>query len=64
MKKDREDVVKAIRLAWDSLDSHLDSSQDMSGLSECCQKSIGKPSFHKKCCEEYAFVIKVLASFL
>ena len=56
----KKDIIKSIRLAWDSLDSHLDSTQDK----RLKGKIIGNRKFHKKCCQEYAFIIKTLADEL
>lgn len=53
-------IIKAIRIVWDSLESHLDSSADKrlkGGI-------IGTRNFHKKCVQEYAEVIKILSELL
>lgn len=53
-------IIKAIRIVWESLDTHLDSSADKrlkGGI-------IGSPKFHKKCVREYAEVIKILSDLL
>lgn len=58
-----EEIIKAIQLAWSSLDSHL----------EYCVKPIkdkkfkkihGSAAFHKKCVQEYSIIIKALANLL
>jgi hypothetical protein len=45
-------VERAIRLVWDSMDSHLAYTY---------KKHHDKSSFHKKCVREYAELIKILA---
>ena len=60
----RTKIVLAIRLAYDSLESHLDSSVKQLEKNACCQKAVGDPSFHRKCVREYAEIIHTLASHL
>ena len=60
----RKDIVKAIRLTWLSLESHLDSCAGDEYENECCNKAVGRPPFHVKTTKEYAFVIKVLTDCL
>jgi hypothetical protein len=48
-------VAEGIRLAWSSLDSHLDWTHGKA-------TSKGEtPKFHQKCVQEYAQLIKLLA---
>ena len=56
-----QDVIKAIRLVYESLDSHLIEEEEKK---KCCREAVGSKSFHKKCVKEYAFIIKVLADKL
>lgn len=60
----RKDIVKAIRLTWLSLESHLDNCVQDEYESECCNKAVGRPPFHVKTTKEYAFIIKVLTESL
>lgn len=60
MKPSKADVVKAIRLTWLSLDSHLDYSIDAKQQCESC----GNERFHAKTAREYAHIISVLSGFL
>ena len=56
----KKDIIKSIRIAWDSLDSHLADTQNKrlkGGI-------IGNRSFHKRCCEDYAFIISTLTKLL
>ena len=53
-------IIKAIRIVWDSLDTHLDATADKrlkGGI-------IGNRNFHKKCVREYSEVIKILSELL
>jgi hypothetical protein len=52
----RKDIVKAIRLVWDSLESHIDATIKSPDNKE----HVGGRRFHKKCVEEYHFIIGVL----
>lgn len=54
--KNKKHIIKAIRLTWDSLDSHLESAADK----RLTGKVVGDRRFHKKCVDEYIFIIKVL----
>lgn len=60
--KDRERIIKAIRLTWDSLDSHLDWSTEEKVENPC--KYCGGRKFHARCTRDYAFVIQVLTEQL
>lgn len=56
-KQNRKELAKSIRLAWSSLDSHLDF------LDVPYKK--GEPKrFHRSCVKEYAEIIKTLADQL
>jgi hypothetical protein len=61
MKKNRAEIVEAIRLAWDSLLSHLEYAADTSGAK--CDKC-GDAKFDRRCVREYAQIIKVLSDQL
>ena len=58
---DKASVVKAIRLTWLSLESHLDNAISPHSKKKCCNEAVGGKAFHKKCVEEYVFVLSVLA---
>jgi len=60
----KQDVPQAIRLVWDSLDSHLDSTVGRVHKRPCCNKAVGSPAFHKKCVQEYMEVLRVLVGQL
>jgi len=60
----RTEVVKAIRLVWLSLESHLDSARGELIGKKCCDKMVGLPPFHRKCVKEYAEVISTLTKLL
>ena len=62
--KNNANIAKAIRLAWDSLDSHLDSAKGEKIGKECCDKAVGDKKFHVKCVREYAFIIQTLTDSL
>jgi len=58
-------VIKSIRLAWDSLISHLDDCAQDSAPKKIRDKyGVGGTQFHKKCVKEYAEIIKTLADSL
>ena len=59
-KPKKTEIVKAIRLTWDSLESHLDASVSSKEFCRAC----GNTRFHAKCTREYAFIIDVLTRFL
>lgn len=63
-KASRSEIVRAIRLTWDSMDSHLDESVSATCAKKCCRDNVGLPPFHAKCVREYAEILRVLASFL
>ena len=50
-----KDIERAIRIAWDSLQSHLRYTY--------AKSSEGK-KFHKKCIREYAEIISILSKHL
>lgn len=54
-------VVKAIRLAFDSLDSHLDVFIDAPKRK---YEITGSRKFHTKAIREYSYIIDVLADCL
>lgn len=59
------DVVKAIRLTWSSLDSHLDYTHTPIKTRSKEMKAIhGGRRFHKQCVREYAEVLLVLSKLL
>lgn len=60
----RQRIAKAIRLVWDSLESHLDAAAGAELEKDCCNEMIGLPPFHRKCVKEYGFVINVLSELL
>lgn len=58
-KKREESIERAIRLVWDSLESHLKPTYLKL---ESLDKERGEThTFHKKCVTEYAEVIKLLS---
>lgn len=57
-KQRLQDIEKSIRLAYDSLQSHLQYTYS-SGLVRN-----ETPRFHKKCCVDYATIIKTLCEQL
>lgn len=63
-RKGKKEITDAIRLVWESLESHLDAAAGAEIESPCCNEAVGKPPFHKRCVKEYAFVISVLAQQL
>ncbi len=54
-------IKKALRLTWDSLDSHLDWTH---GIPKDKCKYCGSARFHKKVIKEYAEIINILANLL
>lgn len=60
----RKDIVRALRLTWDSLDSHLDAAAGLEHPLPCCNEAVGKRPFHQKCVREYAEIIKTLSELL
>lgn len=56
-----KNIKKAIRIIWESLDSHLDWTHEVS--KDPCKYCGGK-NFHKKCVQEYAEAIKLLSDVL
>lgn len=60
-------IARAIRIVWESLDSHLDDTHDPlydKVKSKIARDHIGDKAFHKKCVKEYAEVIKTLTELL
>ncbi len=51
-KKRAEKIEEAIRLVWDSLQSHLEWTHKQSSEGE---------KFHKRCVSEYAILIQLLS---
>jgi hypothetical protein len=51
-------IEEAIRLTWDSLESHLPWCHDK--LEGWAKKRGESPAFHKKCVKDYARVITIL----
>lgn len=64
MVKSRKEVVKAILLVNDSFASHLAPSVGVIYKNKCCNKAVGKPSFHVLCLKEYLAIMKVLVDQL
>jgi|JI8StandDraft_2_1071088.scaffolds.fasta_scaffold577910_1 hypothetical protein len=58
--KDRSEIIKAIQLVWDSLDSHL--AYSVKEEKKCA--SCGGRAFHAKCVVEYAEIILILSKQL
>lgn len=58
--KRKRDIVMAIRIVYDSLETHLDDSVKNAKN----WKIVGSAHFQRKCVKEYAFVIKVLSDLL
>ena len=62
MKND-EQIVKAIRLTWSSLESHL--KWTYAPIDKHCREVEEEDNdFHKKCVKEYAEIIKILSDLL
>lgn len=62
-----EEIIKAIRLTWDSLESHLEYAEKPIAAKHQTKfilDALGKQSFHKKCIVEYATVLLTLAKTL
>jgi len=55
--KNRKEIVKSIKLAWSSLDSHL-------GYTDVPYKKGEPKRFHIKAIKEYSVIIKTLADQL
>lgn len=63
----KPEIVKAIRIIWDSLDSHLDHTlEDEKCSNKNCgfRESAGDKAFHKKTSTEYAEIILTLTKLL
>lgn len=62
MKNDRaKKIDNAIRIVWDSLDSHLSGTHTLTTTQKKYVEEVGSNKFHQKCVKEYAEVIKVLS---
>jgi hypothetical protein len=48
-----EKIERAIRLTWESLDSHLEYASG--------KKHHDSPSFHKKCVKDYSELMKLIS---
>ena len=60
-----KNLAKALELATDSLNSHLEATYKKGGCNRRkCQKESGNLKFHRTCVLEYATVIKTLAEEL
>ena len=68
MKPTTKEIVRAIRLTWASLDSHLDYTEPAKQVctnKKCPFKDIcGTHIFDKKCVKEYAEIISTLTRLL
>ena len=62
--KKRKEIVEAIRLTWDSLNSHLDDAVELTVKNACCKKAVGNPKFHRTSIQEYAKIIRILSDQL
>lgn len=63
----KKDIVKAIRLIWSSLDSHLNDTYDPifdKIKDKKAKEQIGNRAFHAKCVREYSEVISILSNLL
>jgi len=54
-------IERAIRITYDSLQSHLDGTHTATSTSKKYIQEIGSLDFHKKCVKEYADVIQILS---
>lgn len=61
-KPTRDEIVRAIRLTWDSLDSHLDYA--VKSVKMCPQCGGNDTRYHAKCVREYSLVLEVLSRML
>ena len=60
-----EDIITSIELAYDSLKSHLDGCITVSDVPKICvEKGYGTVDHHRKCVQEYAFIIYTLSRCL
>lgn len=65
MDKRANEIVQAIELAWDSLKSHLDGCESVDDVPKVCiSAGYGTVNFHRKCVQEYAFIIYTLSKLL
>lgn len=53
-------IDRAIRIIWDSLDSHLEGTHTLTTTQKRYVDEVGGQSFHKRCVKEYAEVISTL----
>jgi len=58
----QEKIARALELTWGSLESHLCGTHHKVTAAE--KKGGESNAFHKKCCKEYAEVIKILCDLL
>lgn len=56
----KKKIVRAIRIVWESVDSHLDPAIDK----RITGKVIGSRAFHKKTVKEYMEVLDTLIDLL
>ena len=59
-----KDIANAIRLTWDSLESHLTDTYEpiyKKLKQKVAKEHIGDANFHRKCIKEYAEIMKTLA---
>lgn len=57
-----QEIERAIRLIWDSLESHLAYTYEP--LPKRAEKDGETNEFHKQCVREYAEVISILSNLL
>lgn len=50
----------AIRILWESLESHIKGTHTLTTTQKRYVNEVGSSAFHKKCVDEYAAVIKIL----
>jgi len=63
--KKNKKIARAIRLIWESLDSHLSDAYLKSTVrSKKAKRIIGGRRFHIKCVKEYAEIMKTLSDLL
>lgn len=54
-------IERAIRIVWESLDSHLAGTHTLSSTQKKYIDEVGSNRFHQKCIQEYSEVIKTLS---
>lgn len=57
-------IVKAIELAWDSLNSHLYFSIEPPKVSKKAKPYVGGRRFHRQCVKDYAVILQTLTELL